>query len=254
MTMGDAIMKTDVVIPFVEGPGDSIELRMALRSIERNVAGNVVVWLIGQAPGWVQNVRHVVMKRETRPRYQKFFDLNRKIHWVSSNEEIEQRFIYTYDDVYFLNPVGLEYLRQPRAGYDTSGNDAWMTKNDADVRWKECMRQTLDALKRENLPLYNYETHMPRVYNKEKALALLEKYDYRNFAFQFATMYFNNYCTDPVILKNEGDFKLAALRNVEITILKRKAKEMKVLNANIYRKDVIAMLKRMWPEKSRFER
>jgi hypothetical protein len=247
-------MNTDVVIPFVEGPDDSLELRMALRSIDKNVKGNVVVWLVGQAPKWVKDVRHVVVKREKRNRFQKFHDLNRKIEIVCSIEEVGQWFIYTYDDIYFLNEADIEFLKKPRSSHDTDKDDRWLTKNDASKRWKDCMKQTLATLKKENLPVYNYETHMPRVFNKEKALTLLTKYDHQNFAFQFATMYFNNFYSERIMLSDEPDFKLAAKGHVSVDVLKEKAKTIKFLNANIYRRDVMKMLKEMWPEKGRFEK
>jgi len=246
-------MKTDVVIPFVLGPNNSVELRYALRSIDQNLKGDKVIWLYGEKPDWVKDVRFVPMKREPKPMYVKFFDQLRKIEMASRNPEIGYRFVYTYDDVYFLKPLTVDVLRQPRALEDMSKIRHWFKKTDAGGNWVSCMKQTLFRLKDEGLPVFNYETHLPRVYNKEKALAILEKYESHTYAFQFATMYFNNYETNPELLSANKFFKLGIYRPVGFSRLLEQAEQSEVMNIAKATDESVRALEVMFPERSRWE-
>lgn len=249
-------MKVDVVIPFIEGPRNSVELRYALRSIAKNLRGDVVVWLYGDQPEWVQGVNHIPVVREPKERYAKFFNQNQKIEFACLNPEIEYRFIYTYDDIYFLKPIGLDVLNRPRALEDMNGipEKHWFLRSNAGRFWKQCMKETLQCLRYEGLPLYNYETHLPRVYNKEMALAILKKYNSREHAFQFATMYFNNYVTDPELLKANKFFKLGIYHPVGFKEMLSLAEKSEVMNVAKATDDSLRVLEVLFPEKSGYER
>ena len=247
-------MKIDVVIPFVIGPQNSIELRYALRSIEKNLKAVATIWLYGEKPKWITGVNFIPVRREPKPKFVKFFDQLRKIEMAAKNPEISKNFIYTYDDIYLLKPVSVDCLKKPRALENMAKIKQWFAKTDAGANWVECTKQTLRQLQKENLPIFNYETHLPRVYNKEKALAILEKYRNREWAFQFATMYFNNYFTDPEMLNEPGNFfKLGIYRPVGYPDLRDRTERSTVLNvANVY-EDSVRVLEVLFPEKSRWE-
>jgi hypothetical protein len=238
----------------VLGPNNSVELRYALRSIDKNFKGDVDIWLYGEKPDWVKDVHFIPMKREPKPVYVKFFDQLRKIELACRNPAIGYRFVYTYDDVYFLKPITMDVLRQPRALEDMSRIKQWFKHTDAGANWVSCMKQTLYRLKDEGLPIYNYETHLPRVYNKEKALAILNKYESRRYAFQFATMYFNNYETNPELLSANKFFKLGIYRPVGYRALLEKAELSEVMNVAKATDDSIRALEVLFPTASRWEK
>lgn len=248
-------MKTDVVIPFLRGPLNSIELRYALRSIEKNLKAEVTIWLYGEKPDWVTNVNFVPVVRQHRKIFVKFFDQLRKIEMACRNPEISKNFVYTYDDIYLLKPVTVDCLKKPRALENMTKIRYWFKNTDAGGNWVKCMKQTLHTLQKENLPIYNYETHLPRVYNKEKALAILEKYRSSERAFQFATMYFNNYYTDPEMLNVPGNFfKLGIYRPVGYTDLRDKAERSTIMNMAKITDDSVRVLEVLFPEKCRWEK
>lgn len=251
------MMKTDVVIPMVPGDDDCVELRMALRSIERNLRGDVVVWLYGYAPEWVRNVNVIRMNRKPYPRFVTFRDTRRKIELAAANELIGPRFIYTYDDVFFLKPIGIDELRRPLARCDGSHGSDWWRGTSASKNWIACMRNTLDALERDRLPMWSYETHLPRVYNKEKVKSLagtpLLPGEREEEAVQYATWYYNHFVTDPVLVRTLRNYKLISGFNVPVQALIQRVKTHTILNANVFRPEVIEVLKGIFREKSRFE-
>ena len=55
--------KVNIVIPYILGEYDGLELRYALRSIEKNCTDPCNVILIGDKPAWCKNVRHVPVER-----------------------------------------------------------------------------------------------------------------------------------------------------------------------------------------------
>lgn len=245
-------MKTNIVIPMIDGPDDCTELRMALRTIEKNISGDLLIWIYGHAPPWIRNVKVMKVNREHYKIYTKFRDLRRKIEMAANNDGIGPRFIYTYDDIYFLKPTSLDELRRPIAKCDAAHGDGWHKGTGASRNWISCMRNTLDMLHKKNLPMYSYETHLPRVFNREK-VKLLEPYPESGEAVQFATWYYNHYVTDPVLVDDIKYWKLISGVDVPITVLKEKMKTHYILNANKYRRDVIGLLRKMFPEKSRYE-
>lgn len=250
-------MKTDVVIPMVPGDDDCIELRLALRSIEKNLNGDVVVWLYGYAPDWVRNVNVTRMERKYYARFVTFRDTRRKIELAAANDLIGPRFIYTYDDIYFLHPIGIDDLRRPIARCDGRKGEEWWQGTSASKNWVACMGNTLEALRKEKLPMWSYETHLPRVYNREKIKSLegspMLLMATEPEAVQYATWYYNHFVTDPVLVKSLRNFKLVSGFDVPASILQTKMKSHAILNANKYRPEVIGLLKEMFKEKSRFE-
>ena len=250
-------MKTDVVIPMVPGEDDCIELRLALRSIEKNLHGDVAVWLYGYAPDWVRNVNVTRMERKHYARFVTFRDTRRKIELAAANDCIGPRFIYTYDDIYFLRPMGIDELRRPIARCDGRKGDEWWKGTSASRNWVECMRNTLEALRLDKLPMWSYETHLPRVYNREKVKSLMgtpmKKGGSEPEAVQYATWYYNHFVTDPVMVNSLRNYKLISGFDVPVVSLYVKMKSHAILNANKYRPEVIGMLKEIFREKSRFE-
>jgi len=247
-------MKVHVVIPFVEGPQKSIELRYALRSIEKNLkCEEKVIWLYGEAPTWIRNVQHIPVHRNSRFMYSKFFDQLWKIELASRNLQIDTEFLYTYDDLYFMKPVTVDELRKPRALTDMAKEKEWFVHSDAGQNWISCMIQTLELLMAEGLPIYNYETHLPRVYNQQLALSVLERYDSMHRAFQFATMYFNYYEAAPILLKDELNFKLGIYHPIEFAELFDFARRCTIMNVATAYEDSLRLLKMYFPDKSIYE-
>jgi hypothetical protein len=250
-------MITDVVIPLVPGTNDCMELRLALRSIEKNMNSDVAIWIYGYAPPWIRNVNIVRTDRIHYPRFVTFRDTRRKIELAAGNDAIGPRFIYTYDDIYFMKPITIDELRKPIAKCNAASGNQWHAGTGASRNWMDCMRGTLEALHRENLPMWSYETHLPRVYNREKVKALAGKPLLRGNsepeAVQYATWYYNHYLIDPVVVDSLKNYKLISGFDVPVSSLINDVKTHAILNANKYRVDVIKLLQDIFPLKSKYE-
>jgi len=88
----------DVV--FALGPRvGRVELQYALRSLSNLAHGRV--WLIGGNPGWVVNTTHVRFHDGS----DKWKNIANKWRMLPSLEALSERFVYTEDDYFILEPV-----------------------------------------------------------------------------------------------------------------------------------------------------
>lgn len=188
----------NIVIPYILGPDDCFELRYALRSIDKFLVGEHKIILIGQKPGWIKNVEFIEKSPVTGIKYGRWFDLHEKIQSACLYDEKEEGFVYTYDDVFFLKETTLEHIKRPIAVQDLAKVTKRFANKTASYDWQFLLWKTCDQLLSEGLPAYNYETHLPRYFDKQKMLEVFEKYDCLIDPWQISTLYYNN--TQPEII------------------------------------------------------
>lgn len=102
----------DIIIPLGKGGhkfGD-IELKYALRSIEKHLTGYGDIYLVGERPEWINtNKVYCIPARDTPLRKQ--FSLMSKLLMACMNERISQDFIYFHDDHYLLKPLDVSEIK-----------------------------------------------------------------------------------------------------------------------------------------------
>jgi len=191
-------MIVSVIIPYVQTRGSGFEeLRYALRSIERNLKLNAEldVVIIGDCPSWVRNVRHIEIDRDAKAEFTNCFDINRKMSRIINDQNISDQFIYTYDDIYFLKPVGPQFFdrricvreldERRRTESLASGKFTTFRK----LIWK-----TFDALRAQGCrQIYNYETHLPRAFDKFRMQEVFNTYAPTFNRLLFSSLYFNHF-------------------------------------------------------------
>lgn len=206
----------DIVIPF-KNVGDPDELRIALRSIEKNAKFNYRIVIIGDLPPFVNldkvDKEKLIFIPTNFPRAQenpKAWDLIWKLIQVSENPEINDIILMTYDDVIFLNPIYLKDISETIAlrpipkdlDFETNGSAAW----------KRVFNNTQIALKRNNFdPAYDFETHLPRFFQKSKLKALFDKYGFKKRPYCIPTLYYNENLGKKfrVLSEDPGNIKIA---------------------------------------------
>lgn len=254
--------KIDIVIPFISGPESSLELKYALRSIEKNFKSKnpVQVLIVGDKPDWLKNVNLIPSKRISGMDYMSYFDVNRKLKLACESGVIGSGFIYMYDDTMFLQETTLLDIQERKAFEDMSKIKKFFQTTTASRKWCTVMQNSLDALKQENLPIYNYETHCPRYFNTKKLLSIIYKHDTTLMPHNISTLYFNTFYKDkkPLVLgKWGGDFRLGIYASFPLPVLKSKIKINKILNlgrGRIMDKIMVEFLNFLFPDKSKYEK
>lgn len=181
----------DVVIPYVTQTVVWDELKIAIRSMEKNFTFPFRIHLLAEElPAWASPKLKLIRCEQIKGfENAKAFDAVSKIEKAIASR-ISHNFIYTYDDVVFLNPVSLADL-EFRWSHKRLTNEANILTFTGGARWKNVMINTLKRLQANSLPDYNYETHLPRVFKKGFMGLTIEKFGFKRIPYAIPTIYFN---------------------------------------------------------------
>ena len=203
-TIMKAKRKIDLVIPYITSKNDFIELKYALRSIEKNLDADFRIVIIGDLPDWInpENVYHISHVRDDKAKFTNCYDVNNKMNKLLLSDEISDDFVITYDDVYFLKKTTIEDLKEffvIKKGKDSTASSTW----------KGLLNATFDHLKLKGLPVFNFETHLPRLINKTKMRKVYEMFRPIRHRLLHFTLYFNTFMEDniPVLISQEDGYE-----------------------------------------------
>lgn len=150
---------------YILGRGSSqndLELRLSLRSLEKNARNMDKVFIVGNCPDWVQNVIHIP-EEDT---YQAWSNHFRKVFKAIDNG-ISENFLLMNDDFYMMKPFDVDtypyYVRKSIFNASQNGIYRQMLKNTCDLLNKKGYERPLA-----------YNCHVPIIYNKSKFNELRE--------------------------------------------------------------------------------
>lgn len=219
----------DIVIPYRKDILDGLELKYALRSIEKNLLGWDDIILIGDRPGWYTGEHIPASDTPGRKEYNIYQKL-----LIACAEDISEDFIMWNDDHYMLKLSEIKYWH--------NGPLVNEYKRMIGGRYRIAIQNTL-----EDLPdALNYDIHVPIVYNKTEFQNI-----FRNMAQEVCIKsYYSNKCQikghwmDD--LKIEGQF---TIKEIEELI---KDKTFFSTGTMIF-KEMFSVLAELFPHKSQSE-
>jgi len=259
------------------------ELRLTLRSLEKHMKIPYDVFIFADprnVPEWLQNVTIRKVKR-TYPdkakerfggvrHYENFFDVLHKMEAMVGDPDVNEQFILFYDDTHLNRDVNKvedlivyvavhKYEDFPEAYERRRG------------KWHKTVMAAMDILKRKGRPRWNYESHLPRFYEKSKWQELLKKYpvDEQLIPYSPSTLYINWYYDGPTVdllrddnyvkagfygerfTKDVGAFSSANKKVIEEAIDNRMFINHNDMGLSKPLKDYLFKL---YPEKSKYER
>ncbi len=179
----------DMVYPIGPGCewGAHEELRYSLRSACKNVPGLRNVYLVGHCPTWVKNVIH--LPHGDPHTSNKDANLIDKVRFACERPELSEYFIRLSDDQYFLKQFLLEDQLVPVA----SNNYLTDPINQGSSKYLKRAKRTRDYLIRNRHTAWNFDGHMPYVYNKSDFARVMAVVDYQTPpGYCINTLYFNS--------------------------------------------------------------
>jgi hypothetical protein len=180
-------MGIDIIIALANDKKNNYyELRIALRSIDKYLTGHRNIYLIGEKPGWVQNVIHIPKMDTTRKQY----SIYSKFMTASNTEAVSNDFLRWDDDVYLLEPLDISGIKDWHEGTLKE----WAYKN-INTLYRNVVKNTLKLFPD---GLY-YDIHAPRKFNKEKYREMA-KYPWATQELLTKSTYFNMVQADPVYM------------------------------------------------------
>jgi hypothetical protein len=182
-----------IFIPFLANVQNE-ELRYTLRSIERNARFEYNIVIVApELPEWLntKEITWIKSTTERAPFYPKAWDSIMKWRLLLHSKEVSNDILLCYDDTVFLSPVARKDLHELVALTDIAKQNIELIN--ASATWKEHLRTTFAALCRNNMKTFSYETHIPRLFKKNKVEELIEKFGFKKRPYLLPTLYFNEY-------------------------------------------------------------
>lgn len=156
------------VVYFVR-EGNNEELRYSLRSLKN--LDHDKVWIYGGCPRGIKPDKHIPVRQVGATKWDRVKNMYKM---VCTNKEISDNFIMMNDDFFIMKPTAVPIAY--RSSLHRHILTIEMKYNDRINPYTRNLRGVLRVLEEQNLDTRSYELHIPFVFNKEKLLALIEKY------------------------------------------------------------------------------
>jgi hypothetical protein len=155
----------DIIIPLKveDSKADNLELRYALRSIEKYMQGSGrIIIVCPNPPEWLRNV--TLVKSVPNEGLRKAVSIYRNLR-AGMQESTAEKVIWWLDDNVILRPMSPNMFGLWWSGFD-------MTDYKGGSFWHRILRNTASALQKRGYETRNCESHVPMLFDREKFLAL----------------------------------------------------------------------------------
>jgi hypothetical protein len=250
----------DIVIPYVHKKASADELKYAIRSIEKNFKSPFRIIVIGDLPSWANDDLkrlHIPTKLISGIPYCHCLDVNSKMKTLLQSEDLDESFIYTYDDIIFIAPVEYSDIAMLKADSFIESAEFIQEKSTGSRKWNNLLTFDFNFLSASKFRTYNYETHLPRMFQKNLLMELFSIPELQEVPFLFSTLYYNMFFkVKPYIIGQPNcDIKTGVYEQQNIRQIRAACAGKKFLNFNNQgvNPHLFRFLAEMFPDKSSFE-
>lgn len=219
-----------VVIPFKASAADGNELIYALRGWEENYPELQKVIIIGDTPNFALSDKVVVISHTSESDNPQI-DVAHKMALAIASEEVPETFIWSNDDIYpttHVLPADMLMLRANGLLQDSKGTNLY-NKNRVN---------TINSLQKDELNIFDYATHSPVVFEKEKLAEVLEGYGCLETGHLISSLYFNTWYPKvfPILIDagdkvREGNYVVSVKgQTTKVEVIAKHANRRKFLN------------------------
>lgn len=163
--------KYDIVY-MVKDSAPNEELRYSLRSVEKNWKQHGKVWIFGGCPAELKPDRFVPVEMILPGKWE---NTHRLMRLICENDEITEDFWFFNDDFFVLRPTGEDMPQQYNGVLEGAIEDVEFWTG-GPTYWTEQLRLLVDWAEKEGYRTINYEVHKPMLINREKMLAVMDRY------------------------------------------------------------------------------
>lgn len=182
------------------------ELRYSIQSVQKFFKGGAKVFVVGDDPK-IKGITYIpvkrIMPRDVEGTHYRSNDAHYKLNVIANTKEINEEFVYMYDDTFILKPITMDAFKRYSYGLVSF---EYLTEQRYGLNYKDLMKKTVDLLKP---PAYNYDTHLPHVFHKSKVKKLIKKYNLLETQCLFNTLYHNEYYNKPDVILDDSQQILA---------------------------------------------
>lgn len=247
--------KVTVVIPFIAEFAQGNELQLALRSWDEHFRENFNVVIIGDRLPWMNDELDVI--ECTRAGDNPPLDIARKMKMAIESPLVTDKFIWTNDDQYLVSPCML-------ADFETLKCVGRLDEFPLGTNlYNRNKKRTFDLLKEINAGLWDFSTHTPFVFEKEKLSWLIHNFNLTEEAHLISTLYHNiffpgfiPYRIDSREALLNDNLKIGVYRSdADFALMKKLLPGKKIVNNSQrgWTPQLEEILNNTFPEKCRFE-
>lgn len=212
----------------IPGPDNSAELKLSIRSVQKNFVGTQQITVIGEKPNWYDG-HFIPVKRfggiKDRKSRMPFRDTQFKLVSCVNHPEIDEEFVWIMDDCYMLKPTPIEDMKVARY-------DPWY-QGKAATPWHQLIKDTFGVLRKHGFPTLQYGTHLPHVFTKTNLRDMFQRYNYPRDLYLFEILYKNTYGNPGEALPYAGNFNgIEYPAFLSRHLSPQKLKQLDTVNAN----------------------
>lgn len=215
---------------------DTSELRYSLRSVEKYLNPDKV-FLIGDAPDWMQNVTVIPFVEKTTI---KNTNITQKIFEILKHNEIEESFLLFWDDIFLLEPF------EHKAFTNGTLKQVLDSRKNHNKHWKAL--HNVFKIFPNGL---NFDVHHPYLFEKKKIEIVKNKYLSIDTCL-FASLYYNTFIMDCEILKIK-DWKIRSMQQFN-EMSKIQPALFSTVNSLLKTDAFLKKLNTFYPTKSKYEK
>lgn len=162
-----------MTIAYILGDGskhDNLELRLSLRSVEKNINPDRVI-VCGTDPGFLSKEVEFIPNEPIKKEYDNAWGIKENLLSLCENENTPDEFVLFNDDLFAL---------QPAAGfphYHKGELRAAMARIKSGVFYGHLLA-TVTLLEKSRLPTKHFDGHWPITYDKRKLAEIIEAQDW----------------------------------------------------------------------------
>lgn len=239
----------NIVIPLGKSKIDYLDLRYCLRSIERHCYGYDEIVIVGERPSWIQGAIHISHSDDLDKKFKERNILKKLIAACISPQNKGTEFAMFNDDYVLLQDMDLNSLPYYYKG-------TWQESYEANrgKTYRITAYHTIQFLKDRGFKDYNFDGHVPIVYNKKKFLTTFDDNDINfktPYGYGIKTLYSACNKVKPVYLE---DVKFQKSYPREKLLREMEGRKLISFNDHPLKTDLGQILKEIYPKKSTYER
>lgn len=236
----------DVVYPLGNGSKwDNNEIRYSIRSLQEHIFQVRDVYIIGELPDFLQNVKHIPFVDEHQFKETR---IALKVLEVCNTSLISEDFLFMNDDHFLLADYGpFEFPYFHKESISATAQARRFQDS-----YRKSLLNTYMALTKNGHLTHNYDVHCPIVYNKARFSQMFELYDWEvNYGYVVKSMYCNTFKVEGI---KTDDFKLNSPMSVSQLQAINNTREFFSIGDKGINEDLKTYLEILFPEKSQYEK
>jgi len=187
------------------------ELKYSIKTVQKFYK-DARIWVVGDPPGEMDdeiesgeiNLIHTGLVQTGKSGlHRDNIDLMRKFKAIIESD-INEEFVLMYDDQFILRDITYKDL-QPTALCRVP--DVSTYPRIFGLLYGSLWRSTYKVIDQMTDNIYDWETHLPRLMEKEKTEFLIDTYDLENKNIMIHPLYYTLYATDPILIDEDDSIR-----------------------------------------------